>query len=135
VVRGANNFTGINRPNLVGDPNIPEDQRTAAKWFNTSAFANPANWTIGNVPRTMPNLRGPAYDNLDMSVFRNIRITERVKLEFRVEAFNTFNTVVLNNPNTSFTPNAAGVNTNPNFGTITSSMNARRLQFGLRLVF
>ncbi len=135
VIRGANNFTGINRPNLVGDPHIPGDQQSAAGWFNTGAFANPANWTIGNVPRTMPNLRGPAYNNIDMSVFRNIRITEGLKLEFRAEAFNTFNTVVLNNPNTSFTPNSAGVNTNPNFGKITSSMNARRLQFGLRLVF
>jgi hypothetical protein len=135
VVRGANNFTGINRPNLVGEPNIPGEQRSATGWFNTAAFANPANWTIGNVPRTMPNLRGPAYNNLDMSLFRNIRITEALKLEFRAEAFNTFNTVVLNNPNTSFTPNSAGVNTNPNFGSVFSSMNARRLQFGLRLVF
>jgi hypothetical protein len=135
VIRGANNFTGINRPNLVGDPNLPDSERSAARWFNTAAFANPPSWTIGNVPRTMPNLRGPAYNNLDMSVFRNIRITEGLKLEFRAEAFNALNTVVLNNPNTSFTPNAAGVNTNPNFGKITTSTNARRLQFGLRLVF
>ena len=94
VIRGANNFTGINRPNLVGDPTLPEDQHTVAHWFNTAAFANPANWTIGNVPRTMPRTRGPALSNIDMSVFRNIRITEGLKLEFRAEAFNTLNQVV-----------------------------------------
>ncbi len=135
VIRGANNFTGINRPNLVGDPHLPDDEQTAARWFNTEAFANPPNFTIGNVPRTMPNLRGPAYNNFDLSAFRNFQFTESVKLEFRAEAFNAFNMVVYNNPNTSFTPNAAGVNTNPNFGKVLSSLNARRLQFGLRLVF
>jgi hypothetical protein len=135
AIRGANNFTGINRPNLVGNPTLPGDQRTILRWFNTDAFANPANWTIGNVGRYMPNTRGPAYANLDMSIFRNIQIIEGLKLEFRAEAFNALNQVVLNNPNTSFTPNSAGVNTNPNFGRITSSLNARRLQLGMRLVF
>ncbi len=135
VVRGSNNFTGINRPNLAGDPVLPAGERTVLKWFNTAAFANPANWTIGNVPRTMPTLRGPAYKNVDMSLFRNIKITERFKLEFRAEAFNALNMVIYDNPNTSFTPNASGVNTNANFGRILSSMAARRMQFGLRLTF
>lgn len=135
LIRGSNNFTGINRPNLVGNPTLPGNQRTVARWFNTDAFANPASWTIGNVGRTMPNTRGPEYKNVDMSIFRNIRITERFKLEFRAEAFNALNQVVLNNPNTGFSPNSAGVNTNANFGRITASGNARRLQLGLRLVF
>ena len=38
-------------------------------------------------------------------------------------------------PNTSFTPNAQGVNSNANFGKITSSLPARRIQLGLRLSF
>jgi hypothetical protein len=56
-------------------------------------------------------------------------------MEFRAEAFNAFNSVNFNDPNTTFTPNAAGVNTNPNFGRILSSLPARRVQFGLRLAF
>lgn len=135
TVRGANNFTGINWPNLVGDPTLPSSQRSAARWFNTDAFRNPANFTIGNVPRTLPSTRGPGYKDVALSVFKNVRVTEAVKLEIRGEAFNAFNFVNLNDPNTSFSPNAAGVNTNPNFGKVLSSVPARRIQLGLRLVF
>jgi hypothetical protein len=70
-----------------------------------------------------------------LSLFRTQRITEKVNLEFRAEAFNAFNFVNYDDPNASFTPNAQGVNTNPNFGQITSSLPARRIQFGLRLSF
>ena len=45
------------RPNLVGNPELPSDQRTLSRWFNTAAFANPANFTFGNSPRSV--LRGP----------------------------------------------------------------------------
>ena len=45
------------------------------------------------------------------------------------------NHVNLNNPGTTFSPNAQGVNTNASFGVITSSMKARSVQLGLRLTF
>jgi hypothetical protein len=135
AVRGANNFTGINWPDLVGDPTLPGSQRSAARWFNIDAFRNPPDWVIGNIPRTLPSTRGPGYKDVALSVFKNVAITENVKLEIRGEAFNAFNFVEFNDPNTSFTPNAAGVNTNPNFGRILSSLPARRIQLGLRLSF
>jgi hypothetical protein len=135
VVRGANNFTGINWPDLVCDPTLPADERSANRWFKTECFRNPANFTIGNVPRTLPRTRGPAYKDVALSVFRNLKITEQTNLEFRAEAFNAFNWVNFNDPNTSFQPNAQGVNTNPNFGKILGSLPARRIQFGLRLSF
>jgi hypothetical protein len=56
-------------------------------------------------------------------------------LQFRAEAFNAFNHVNLNNPNTGFSPNRQGVNTNALFGRISSALDARRLQLGLRLTF
>lgn len=134
-VRGANNFTGINWPDMVGDPTLPDNQRSATRWFNTDAFRNPRDFTIGNVPRTLPSTRGPGYRDLALSVFKNLRFTERVNFELRGEFFNAFNWVNFNNPNVSFQANTAGVNTNPNFGRVLSSLPARRIQFGARLSF
>jgi len=135
VVRGANNFTGINWPDMICDPTLPESERSAGRWFRTECFRNPPNFVIGNAPRTLPRTRGPGYKEVSLSVFRNFKFTERVRMEFRGEAFNAFNFVNFNDPNTSFMPNPAGVNTNPDFGRVLSSLPARRVQFGLRLTF
>lgn len=70
-----------------------------------------------------------------LSAFKNFPIYERTNLEFRAEAFNAFNHVNHTNPNVTFSPNAAGVNTNAQFGRITNSLAARRIQLGLRLTF
>jgi hypothetical protein len=132
-VRGANNFTGINWPDMICDPTLDDPGPNA--WFDTSCFRNPANFVIGNVPRTLPTTRGPGYKDVALSLFRTQKIRETVNLEFRAEAFNAFNFVPFNDPNTDFTANAQGLNSNPNFGRITSSLSARRIQFGLRLSF
>jgi hypothetical protein len=135
AVRGANNFTGIGYPDLIADPTLPSDQRSANGWFDTTAFRNPANFVIGNAPRTLPRTRAPGMTDVAFSIFKTFSFLERFKLQTRWEMFNALNTVNLNNPNTSFSPNAAGVNTNANFGRIFSSKDARRMQLGLRLVF
>jgi hypothetical protein len=72
---------------------------------------------------------------VDFSEFKDFQIKEGTVLEFRAEAFNVLNHVNLNNPGTSFSPNRRGVNTNAAFGVITSSMQARTIQLGLRLAF
>ncbi len=135
AVRGANNFTGISYPDLVADPTLPSDQRSANGWFDTTAFRNPANFVLGNAPRTLPRTRGPGMVDVAFSIFKTFSFMERFTLQTRWEMFNAFNTVNLNNPNTSFAPNAQGVNTNANFGRIFSAKDARRMQLGLRLVF
>ena len=134
-VRGSNNFTGITFPDLVGDPTLPSGERTVSRWFNTEAFRNPANFVIGNAPRTLPSTRGPGLNDLSFSLFKTFSFAERFKLEARAELFNAINHVNYNNPNTSFTPNAQGTNASANFGRITSALEARRAQFGLRLAF
>jgi hypothetical protein len=142
-IRGTNNFTGIPFPDLVGDPTLPRSERTADRWFDTSAFRNPAPFTVGNVPRLLDDTRGPGYRDVTLSLFKNVYIGARTKLELRVEAFNAFNFVNYGdlaagntaNANTTFTPNAAGVNTNANFGRITSALPARRIQLGARVTF
>jgi hypothetical protein len=135
VVRGANNFTGINWPDVTRDPTLSGSERSVLRWFDSEAFRNPADFTIGNVPRTLPNTRGPGLFDMSFSVFKNFRLAERTKLEFRAEIFNAVNHVNYANPNTSFSPNRQGVNTNPNFGRILSALDARTIQLGLRLAF
>jgi hypothetical protein len=133
-VRGASNFT-IGWPDAIRDATLPSSERTVLRWFDTEAFRNPPNFVIGNVPRTLPTTRGPGLFDVALSVFKTLRIREKVRLEFRAEAFNALNHVNYNDPNTTFRPNAQGLNSNPDLGRITSSLNARALQFGLRLAF
>lgn len=135
AVRGSNNFTNINYPDVVRDPTLPGDQRTAARWFDIDAFRNPADFTIGNAPRYLPKTRGPGLTDVAFSIFKAFRLSERFRLEVRGEAFNALNRVNLNNPNVSFTPDRTGRNGNANFGRVTSALEARRMQLGLRLAF
>ena len=135
MVRGANNFTGIGFPDLVSDPTLPSDQRSATGWFDTAAFKNPANFVLGNAPFTLPSTRGPGLTDVSFSLFKTFSFLERFRLETRWEMFNALNTVNLNSPNTTFSPNAQGVNTNADFGKIFSALEARRMQVGMRLTF
>jgi len=120
------------RARLIGDPHL--DNPTAARWFNTAAFAqNPVVTgvaTDGNSPRNL--LYGPGYWTADLALSRDFRITERVKLRFRAEATNAFNHVNLGTPGASVPANGS---TSASFGVITSAGSMRKMQFGLRLSF
>jgi hypothetical protein len=133
AVTGTNNFTGTPYPNLTGNPTLPASSRSVKGWFNTSAFTNPANYTLGNAPSRLPATRAPSYTNANVSLTKNFKIREIATLEFRAEAFNVFNHPQLNGPNTTFSPNSSGVNTNSLFGTITSALDPRDLQLALHL--
>jgi outer membrane receptor protein involved in Fe transport len=116
--------TGYERANIVGNPGIATPSQK--EWFNTAAFAIPATYTYGDSGRNI--LRGPAYWNLDASLFRKFPFTETKALEFRAEAFNMPNTVILNQPGNDISE--------PNFGVITSTQNSSRIiQFGVKLRF
>jgi hypothetical protein len=117
--------SGNVRANLVGNPDLPK--QTANQWFNTAAFAIPAKYTFGTSGRNI--LRSPAYWNLDGSLFRRFPFWgESRAVEFRAEAFNLPNTVILNTPAHNIS--------DPNFGVITETQNsARILQFALKFVF
>jgi hypothetical protein len=133
TVTGSNNFTGTPYPNLTGNPTLPASKRSIKQWFNTSAFAKPADYTLGNAPRTLPATRGPNYTNANASLTKNFRLRENIILQFRAEAFNVFNHPQLGMPNTGFSPNSSGVNTNSLFGTINSALDPRTIQLGMHL--
>lgn len=133
VVRGANNFLA-NRPNSTG-VSAKLDNRTAERWFDTTQFVNPPNFTFGNVGRTLPDVRSPGVVNFDLSLIKDTNITEGLRAQFRAEAFNFMNHTNLGSPNVSFSAGPDGRNQSATFGTITSSRDPRIIQFGLRLVF
>jgi hypothetical protein len=105
------------RPNVSGST---KGSKTLSEWFNTGAFSEPANYTYGTAGRNC--LRGPAYTNLDMSLFRQFKFTERYVFEFRTEVFDLLNHQNFGNPGAQLGQ--------PNFGVITSTSGfPRRLQF------
>src|SRR4029453_7311505 len=77
---------GVQRPNLVRDPELPSAERTPARWFDTSAFSVAPQFTIGSSSRN-PG-RGPGYRNVDVAVIRRVPLGGRTALDVRVEAFN-----------------------------------------------
>jgi hypothetical protein len=84
-------------------------------------------FSLGSDSRTQPNLRGPGVSRFDIKLGRRQRIKEGVNLEFRAEFFNAFNMPQLGEP--------VGNLSSADFGKITSSNQARNVQFGLRLSF
>ena len=101
------------------------------QWFDRRAFVLPLQGTFGNVARG--SLRGPGLFNVDTSLFKNMRISEGLKLSFRTEAFN-----VLNHPNFAF-PNEvvfSGNNYSSSGGVISNTATtSRQIQFALKLLF
>lgn len=134
TISGANNFAAT-RPNFVPGVSVKLPHPTINEWFNTAAFINPPNYTFGNVPRTLPNVREASALNSDISLFKTTGVTERLKAEFRVEAFNAFNHPTFGLPGMTFSPGSNGLNSSGTFGTITSATNGRELQLALKLLF
>jgi hypothetical protein len=110
---------GVQRPNRVRNPNLPADERTTSRYFDTGAFTQARQFTIGNSSRNP--VRGPQYRTADVMVGKTFGITERVGTEFRAEAFNLTNTPSLGSPNGSFGSGA--------FGSITTAFDPRFLRW------
>src|SRR5262249_9167461 len=87
-----------NRPNVVPGAKAKVDNPTLSRWFNTDAFTAPPPFTFGNVSRTLPDIHSDGLFNLDLSLFKNIPLRERWKLQFRAEAFNFTNTPTFDTP-------------------------------------
>ena len=113
------------RPNLVGDPTLPADQRTTAHWFNTAAFATANQFTIGSASRNP--VRGPSYRDVDLAVMRRLGIGGERAIELRVEVFNLLNTVNLGAPAAQLGPTS--------FGTITTALDPRVVQLAAKFWF
>ncbi len=121
----ANPFAGISH----------SFNKSGVTWINPNSFAPGATF-LGNLRRNQ--IFGPGFSDVDLSVFKNIPITERVKAQFRIEMFNTFNRINL----------ASGIGaTGPGSGVIADTIGdfngapgigpgeAFNMQLGLKIIF
>jgi hypothetical protein len=129
------------RPNLVGNPLLPKDERTIDRWFNTEAVRLPTqDQPFGNAGRNIG--RGPSFYQFDLGLQKRFAlpvINESSNLEFRAEFFNLFNKTNFGSPSGTatgivFRPDGT-LQTAGGFGTIRSTFPARQIQFALKLSF
>lgn len=117
------------RPNLTGSRvytgnNIAQNQQ----YISGDAFSYSQNGTFGSLGRN--TFRGPKYVNLDAEISRFFPVTERMKLDFRLEAFNTLNHPNFKVPSSSQLSIAAST-----FGQITSANDPRIWQGAVKFIF
>ena len=93
-------------------------------------FSQPAPFTYGTVPRTLPDVRWHGTNNLDLGIFKNNRFGRegRFNLQFRSEFFNAANRVRFGIANMFIG--------NPAFGVVSSQANnPRQVQLALKLIY
>src|SRR5262249_39583015 len=92
---------GVQRAQLVGDPLPQGFRRSPDEWYSRAAFGTPAPYTFGNLGRNI--LRADGIRNVDLTMMKDFRLTETVRLRFAADAFNAFNHTMFNAPNGSVT--------------------------------
>src|SRR6267154_1557564 len=115
------------RPNQVGDPNSGAPH-TIASWFNASALVAPPTTQTTETTERPGAIRGPGFWRTDLSLFKNIKFTERLSGQFRWETFNTFNHT---NPICCGSTNMISTL----YNTISSTRDPRIMQLGMKLKF
>jgi hypothetical protein len=106
------------------------DNPTTERWFDTSKFQQAEPFTPRTNPWQYPDVTGPLYWNVDMTLSKDFRIHEDYRLEFKLEAYNVTNNFVPSNPVLNVL--------SPVFGKSTAQMlgnRGRELQYTLRLYF
>jgi hypothetical protein len=120
---GLVNGNNLERPNLIGNPNSGPE--TPGQWFNTAAFALPAQGTYGTAGRNV--VTGPGLMDFDASLQKEATLHERLKLQLRLDAYNSLNRANFNLPGRIF--GAA------NFGVVGGAADPRELQWAVKLLF
>ncbi len=109
-------------PVILGSPN---------RWFDPNAFSLPGVGTWGNLGRG--GYSGPGMATADLSLFKNISLSDRTSLQVRAEAFNSLNRTNFGAPNATV---FAGASVSPTAGLITTTATtSRQIQFGMKLIF
>ena len=115
------------RPDVSKNPHLSGSERSLDRWFDVSAFAIPAQYTIGNAGRGL--IQGPGLINFDVNIAKRFRLPwrEGMNIEYRAEFYNFFNTPQFADPNTTIGAGTAG--------RITGARNERQGQMALKLYF
>lgn len=123
-------FTG----NLKDVP-LSSDKRSAARWFNIDAgfersAARQLAWNVRTLSSRFSGIRSDGPTNVDLSLIKNTKMSEGIRLQFRAEAINAFNHPQLTQGSVNTTP------TSQAFGTVTGEFAwPRVIQFGLKVLF
>lgn len=122
--------------NQIAPVTYPKGIGVGHPWFSTSSFSQPVGAGVfGTVGRN--DMYGPGLFGLNLSLFKHIRITERINAEIRAEAFQLTNTPQFGNPSASLTSSTDGYVT----GTVGSGSGVngtgggRAIQLGVKLNF
>jgi hypothetical protein len=115
------NVGGTDRPNLIGDPNLPASERTVEKWFNTAAFQIQPPLTAGNTPPGL--MHGPSQKRIDLGFNKSFARAGARSIQVRIEMYNLANWVNFQPPDGSF-----GATT---FGSIFATGNAVPFDLGV----
>lgn len=116
------------RPNVLRNPNLPSDERTVDRWFDTSAFVMPDLYTWGNAGAYVVDDDGRQV--FDVSIAKRFYLSERQNIELRGEFFN-----FPNHPNFGAPGSGGYVLNTTGYGVISSTTPARQIQFALRYSF
>ena len=130
-VSGDGDTRNPDRPNLNPNFRGPVVDGSPNQWFNPNAYLLPAAGTYGNLGRG--TLRGPGLAGVDVSLFKETKLVEKVALQFRAECFNVLNHTNLATPNLTV---FSGVAISPTAGQITATATpSRQIQFGLKFIY
>jgi hypothetical protein len=122
----SGSFLRFGQLDVSGQPG--SSPREWSRWFDTSVFKQATPFTPRTNPWQYPSVTGPNFWNLDSTLSKNFNVTERFKLELRLEGYNLTNSVMPGNPNLNVT--------STQFGGITTQVNyGREVQYTLRLHF
>jgi len=116
---------GGNRPDSIGDGNLPSSRRTPEQYFDPNAFVLPEQFTYGNSGRGI--LKAPGFNNVDLALLKNFSLWENHSLQFRAEFFNLFNHTNFDIPTVNWDSAA--------FGRIFTAGFSRQIQFALKYIF
>ncbi|MBZ5581798.1 MAG: carboxypeptidase regulatory-like domain-containing protein [Acidobacteriia bacterium] len=133
--------TSGQRPNLVPGEPIYAANPSISGWFNPAAFSPPASGTWGNLGRYIAD--GPSNYEIDSSLQKRFRVTERLALNLRAAAYNLLNHPQYKTPSGSLGSLTGSAPVSAGFGKITGILNTgavgsgapRRVEFMLRAEF
>ncbi len=124
----SNDYRGENflRPNVSGSAASQSTAQMINTYFAGYTFTTPpASAPFGDLGRNA--FRAPNFEQWDLSVNKNFRIREDIRVQFRSEFFNVLNNVNFGIPNTT--------SSSTSFGQIRTTYPARQIQFALKLLF
>jgi len=134
-------ITGYSRPSVLPGCDPKVSNPTVSAWYNPACFVSPASLAVGPGygfgTAAIGGLRSMRWINVDFALVKNFAVTEKKSIQFRAEAFNVFNHMVLGVPGTGISPSVSGGQVSyGSAGVISSIANTpRQLQLAMKFNF